>query len=217
MVKEEGTLEEKINHCLNCKTMPCSSGCPLNNKIPIMIHLLKEGKEKEAYEILSNTTMLGGICGRICPHEKQCQGKCIRGIKSVPVSIGEVETHIWDLNRNTEFSNISEDLKEKNIAVIGGGPAGLTCAGFLKRNGANVTIYEKYNRLGGILVHGIPEFRLDKDVVDECIDRIIRMGINVKLNSELGKNINLSDIEKDYDAIFLGFGANKSSKMNTIR
>lgn len=215
-VKENKALEEKINHCLNCKNMPCSLGCPLNNKIPIIIHLLKEGKEKEAYKTLSETTMLGGICGRICPHYKQCQGKCIRGIKSVPVSIGEVEAYIWDLNKNTEFSMISEELKGKNVAVVGGGPAGLTCAGFLKRNGADVTIYEKYDRLGGILVHGIPEFRLDKDVVNECINRIIRLGINVELNTELGKNINLDELSKKYDAVFLGFGANKSSKMNTI-
>lgn len=215
-MKKEIALEEKINHCLNCKTMPCSVACPLNNKIPVMIHLLKEGKEKEAYDILSKTTMLGGICGRICPHQKQCQGKCIRGIKTTPVSIGEIESHIWDLNENTEFSSISEELKGKNVAVIGGGPAGLTCSGFLKRNGANVTIYEKYDKLGGILIHGIPEFRLDKDIVDRCVDRIIRLGIDVKYNCELGKNIFISELIKKYDAIFLSIGANKSCKMNTI-
>ena len=215
-MKEKSALEEKINQCLNCKTMPCSSGCPLNNKIPVMIHLLKEGKEKEAYEILSQTTMLGGICGRICPHQKQCQGKCIRGIKTTAVSIGEIEAHIWDLNEDTGFSNISQDLKGKNVAVIGGGPAGLTCAGFLKRNGADVTIYEKYSKLGGILIHGIPEFRLDKHVVDICVNKIIRLGIDVKYNSELGKNIFMPELLEKYDAIFLSIGANKSSKMNTL-
>lgn len=218
-------IEEKANYCLNCKIKPCSlKGCPLGNQIPDFISKIKEQKYKEAYEILSKTTVLPGVCGRICPHKKQCQGSCVRGIKGNPVSIGELEAFVFDkvIQEGTTLLELWKDdinLKrkenfEKKVAVIGGGPAGLTCSAFLAKDGINVTIYEKYDYLGGLLVHGIPEFRLPKEKVKQTIENILQLGIEVKYNQELGKNITIDELEKEYDAIFLSFGANVSSKMN---
>ena len=196
----------------------------LGNQIPDFISKIKEQKYKEAYEILSKTTVLPGVCGRICPHKKQCQGSCVRGIKGNPVSIGELEAFVFDkvIQEGTTLLELWKDdinLKRKEnfgkkVAVIGGGPAGLTCSAFLAKDGINVTIYEKYDYLGGLLVHGIPEFRLPKEKVKQTIENILQLGIEVKYNQELGKNITLDELEKEYDAIFLSFGANVSSKMN---
>lgn len=218
-------IEEKVNYCLNCKIKPCSlKGCPLGNQIPDFISKIKEQKYKEAYEILSKTTVLPGVCGRICPHKKQCQGSCVRGIKGNPVSIGELEAFVFDkvTQEGTTLlelwkDDINSKRKEnfgKRVAVIGGGPAGLTCSAFLAKEGINVTIYEKYDYLGGLLVHGIPEFRLPKEKVKQTVENILQLGIEVKYNQELGKNITIGELEKEYDAIFLSFGANVSSKMN---
>ena len=215
-------MNEKIKkyteYCLNCPTKPCSNnGCPLNNDIPTFIKLVKEEKIEEAYKILSKTTVLGSICGRICPHMKQCQGSCIRGIKGDPVQIGEIEAFVFDKAlKNKWYKNIKKtrELQGKRVAVVGSGPSGLTCASFLARSGAEVTIYEKYNKLGGILEHGIPNFRLEKNILNRTIEAILDMGIKVEYNKELGKNLNLEDLEKEYDTIFLGFGANIPSKMN---
>ena len=215
-------MNEKIKkyteYCLNCPTKPCSNnGCPLNNDIPTFIKLVKEEKIEEAYKILSKTTVLGSICGRICPHMKQCQGSCIRGIKGDPVQIGEIEAFVFDKAlKNKWYKNIEKttELQGKRVAVVGSGPSGLTCASFLARSGAEVTIYEKYNKLGGILEHGIPNFRLEKNILNRTIEAILDMGIKVEYNKELGKNLNLEDLEKEYDAIFLGIGANIPSKMN---
>lgn len=218
-------IEEKANYCLNCKIKPCSlKGCPLGNQIPDFISKIKEQKYKEAYEILSKTTVLPGVCGRICPHKKQCQGLCVRGIKGNPVSIGELEAFVFDkvTQEGTTLlelwkDDINSKRKEnfgKRVAVIGGGPAGLTCSAFLAKEGINVTIYEKYDYLGGLLVHGIPEFRLPKEKVKQTVENILQLGIEVKYNQELGKNITIGELEKEYDAIFLSFGANVSLKMN---
>ena len=153
-------MKEVANYCLGCINKPCSKGCPLNNNIPGFIKLIKEDKLKEAYELLSETTVLQSICGRICPHTKQCEGKCIRGYKGEPVNIGKLESYIGDeaIKNNWDIPIPIAERHEK-IAVIGSGPAGLTCAAFLKRAGFHVTIYEKHNYLGGLLRHGIPEFR----------------------------------------------------------
>ena len=211
-------IKKYTEYCLNCPVKPCSNkGCPLNNDIPTFIKLVKEGKIEEAYKILSKTTVLGSICGRICPHMKQCEGSCVRGIKGEPVQIGEIEAFIFDeALKNKWYKNIEKtsELEGKKVAVVGSGPAGLTCACFLARSGAEVTIFEKYNKLGGILRHGIPDFRLEKDILDKTIEAILDIGIKVEYNKELGKNIKLEDLEKEYDAIFLGFGANIPSKMN---
>lgn len=216
-------IQEKANYCLGCKVKPCSNkGCPLNNNIPDFIKCVKEEKYEEAFKILSGTTVLQGICGRICPHMRQCQGSCIRGIKGEPVSIGELEAFVFDkatekgitfLNCYKEEIESNKCNNNKNVAIIGGGPAGLTCAAFLAKAGIKVTIYEKNNYLGGLLVHGIPEFRLSKDIVNKTVQMILDLGVDVKYNYELNKNLQLADLEKQYDAIFLAFGANISIKM----
>lgn len=208
-------MEEIRQYCLNCKVKPCSSnGCPLGNDIPAFIH---EKDFKRAFEILCNTTVLPAICGRICPHDKQCQGSCIRGIKGEPVSIGQMEAMIGDISIKENYAipkNIDEQLKDKKVAVIGGGPAGLTCAAFLAKEGVQVTIYEKHDKLGGILTHGIPDFRLDKSTVEATINKILDLGIKVELQKELGKNIKLEELQEKYDAVFVSIGANIPTKMN---
>ena len=211
-------LDKKLNYCLNCKVKPCSlKGCPLNNNIPSFIQALKKEDYLSAYKILSETTVLPGVCGRICPHEKQCQGSCVRGIKGEPVSIGDLEAYVFDKTHEKGYSlkecYENKEIKDKNVAVIGGGPAGLTCAAFLAREGVQVTIYEKYDYLGGLLMFGIPEFRLPKKIVESTVKDILDLGIKVEYNKELGKNLELKDLENKYDAIFLGIGANCSSKM----
>ena len=211
-------IQEKVDYCLNCKIKPCElKGCPLGNHIPEMIKLLKEEKYKEAYIEISKTTVLPGVCGRICPHKKQCQGSCVRGIKGEPVSIGDLEAFTFDKANELGYSLVdcyekSEKINKK-VAVVGGGPAGLTCAAFLAKAGVDVTIYEKYDQLGGILVHGIPDFRLPREIIKDSINKILELGINVEYNQELGKNITLNELKKKFDAIFLSVGANKSSKM----
>lgn len=208
-------IQEKANYCLNCKTKPCQKGCPLENDIPSFINCIKKGEYKEAYQILSKTSMLQPICGRICPHESQCQGSCIRGIKGEPTSIGELEAFVADiaLKEGYAFSDEKIEKKNKKVAVVGGGPAGLTCAGFLARMGYEVSIYEKYNYLGGIIQHGIPTFRLDREIVEKTIQKVLDLGVQVYYGKELGKNLMLEQLKKEYDAIFLGVGANVSSKM----
>lgn len=218
-------IKEKVDYCLNCKVKPCSlKGCPLGNNIPEFIKAVKEDKFKEAYKIVSETSVLSGVCGVICPHMKQCQGSCIRGIKGDPVSIGDIESFIFqkaveeeyelkDVIHNNLNDELMNKLKHKKVAIIGGGPAGLTCAAFLAKDGIDVTIFEKYDYLGGLLVHGIPEFRLPKQTVKETVNRILDLGVKVQYNKELGKNLKLEELEKEYDAIFLSVGANKSAKM----
>ena len=221
---------EKTKYCLNCPTKPCSvKGCPLHNDIPAFIKAAKEDNIKEAYKIISKTSVLPGICGRICPHSKQCQGSCVCGIKGEPVSIGEIEAYIFDKAMEQGLSlkealGVSEtDINSASyrVAIIGGGPAGLTCAAYLAAAGAQVTIYEKYNYLGGLLVHGIPEFRLSKEIVEKNIKQILDLGVKVEYNTPLvadistnAKAITLDQLQKNYDAIFLSFGANRSSKLH---
>lgn len=209
---------KKAEHCLGCKVKMCQKGCPLGNDITEFIKLVKEEKYKEAYEVLSNTTILQPICGRICPHKSQCEGSCVRGIKGESVSIGDLEAYIGDLaiKNNYQIPKFTNEIKNKKVAIIGGGPAGISCAANLARNGYNVTIYEKYNKLGGILRHGIPDFRLDKAILDKQIEKILELGIETKYNQTLGKNITIQELEKKYDAIFISIGANISSKMGII-
>ena len=164
-------IRDEANYCLNCKVKPCSKkGCPLSNNIPEFIQQIKKENYEKAYEILSETTVLPGVCGKICPHFKQCQGSCIRGIKGEPVSIGKLESFVFEqaMEKGVTLKKwwekqINQNKKEneqKRVAVIGGGPSGLTASAFLAKSGIKVTIYEKYSYLGGLLIYGIPEFRL---------------------------------------------------------
>ena len=209
-------IKEKANYCLNCPVKPCSNkGCPLNNNIPEFIRAIKEEDIKKAYDILSETTVLESVCGRICPHMKQCEGSCVRGIKGSPVNIGDLEAYVGDIaiKNGYKISEINRENKDKKIAIVGGGPAGITASAFLLKKGFSVTLFEKYNYLGGLLVHGIPEFRLPKDIVKNTIQKIIDLGLDVKYNFELGKNLSLNELEKNFDAIFLAYGANVTTKM----
>lgn len=210
-------IYEKSCYCLNCKVKPCQKGCPMENDIPEFIKNVKEGNYEQAYKILSKTTVLESICGRICPHLSQCMGKCVRGIKSKPVSIGDLEAFVGDTAIKNNYSMGVENSKvNKNgckVAVIGSGPAGLTCSAFLARNGYEVTIFEKKQTLGGLLRYGIPEFRLPKDILDNTINKILNLGINVELNKELGVNIFLEELTKQFDSVFISIGANIPWKM----
>lgn len=204
-------IEEQANYCLNCKTKPCKNACPLGNDIPTFINYIKQKEYEKAYDTLLKTTVMSPICSKICPYEKQCQGSCVRGIKGKPVQIGMLEefcaSKIDDIVQDLEKSN------NKKVAIIGGGPCGITAAIWLKKYGFDVTIYEKQEFLGGILMYGIPEFRLNKDYLNTYIEKVRKLGIKVKNNCTLGKDIKIEELKNTYDAIILAFGANISSKM----
>ena len=201
-------------NCESCVTKPCQMGCPLNNDITDFIKCIKNNKYEEAYRVLSKTSVLMPLCGRICPHFQQCQGSCVKGVSYSSVEIGKLEYSIGDMALDNNWNiDVPKDTKYK-VAIVGGGPSGLTCAAFLRRNGIGVTIYEKYDYLGGLLVHGIPDFRLPKDLVKRVTDSIVNLGIDVKYNTQLGKDISLEELKNNYDAIYIGIGANKSNKMN---
>lgn len=211
-------VNKKINklasNCSSCITKPCQIGCPLNNDITAFIKEIKRHKYKKAFDILSSTSILMPICGRICPHIKQCEGACIKGNSTKKVLIGKLETFIGDMWLKQNWPIHSPKKTTKKVAVIGSGPAGLTCAAFLRKNGIGVTIYEKHNYLGGLLSHGIPKFRLPKKIVKNVINNIINLGIDVKYNTELGKDISIEELKNEYDAIFLAIGANVSNNLN---
>ena len=201
-------------YCASCVTKPCQVGCPLNNDITGFIKEIKNKNDIDAFNILSKTTFLMSVCGRICPHMDQCEGSCVRGVVKKPVQIGELEAYIGDFALEKGLSVKVPKTTKKKVAVVGSGPAGLTCAAFLRKNGIGVTIYEKHDYLGGLLVHGIPKFRLPRSIVKKVTNNIINMGIDVKYNMEFGKDITLEDLTSKYDRVFLAVGANLSNKMN---
>ena len=213
MISEKVFSEAK--NCVSCITKPCQVGCPLNNDITSFIKFVKHKDYKSAFYSLCETTVLMPICGRVCPCLSQCQGKCVKSVSFRPVEIGFLESYVGDLalKYGWKFPTSEKETSYK-VAIIGSGPAGLTCAQFLRREGIGVTIYEKHDYLGGLLYHGIPDFRMNKLLLKSWIDKIISNEIKVETNKELGKNLDIKTLEKQYDAIFVGIGANIPKTMN---
>ena len=202
---------EEASRCLHCKNAKCVQGCPVNINIPDFIAQVKEGNFEEAYKVISQSSALPAICGRVCPQETQCEGKCIRGIKGEAVSIGKLERFVADWARENGIK--PEAPAEKNghkIAVIGSGPSGLTCAGDLAKMGYDVTIFEALHKAGGVLVYGIPEFRLPKDkVVAKEVENVKSLGVKIETNVVVGKSVTIDDLlkEEGFEAVFIGSGA----------
>ena len=209
-------IKEKAKYCLNCKNKPCSQACPLGNNIPGFIEQIKNENYEEAFNILLETTILSPICGRICPHKKQCEGSCVRGIKGDSVNIGALEAFVGDLAiENNWYDKIkaSKDSKNKKVAVIGAGPSGIMAAYELAKNGISVTMFEKQEKIGGILTYGIPEFRLEKKYIDVLERILINLGVDIKYNYKFKGQADLDELKKEFDSVLLSFGANISSKM----
>lgn len=212
---EEMAIEEAVR-CLNCKTKPCVAGCPVNVQIPEFIGLIADGNFEEAYLTIRETNSLPAICGRVCPQESQCEGLCVRGKKGEAVAIGRLERFAadWYMNNRTIQADTVESLQKK-VAVIGSGPASLTCAGDLAKLGYDVTVFEAFHVPGGVLMYGIPEFRLPKSLVQSEIDTIKQLGVEIKTNMVIGKSLSIDDLkEEGYEAIFIGSGAGLPSFMN---
>jgi len=209
-------VKKQAEYCLNCKNKPCQTGCPLQNNIPDFIKFIKEENYEEAFKVLSETTIFEPICGRICPHKSQCEGSCIRSIKDDSVHIGELEEFVGNyMLENIDLQITEADHDSKKIAIIGSGPSGLACSYYLSARGFKVDIYEKHDKLGGLLRYGIPEFRLEKEILDKWLEKyILNKNVTAFTNVELGKDILLEELKKDYDAVVLAFGANVSNKMN---
>ena len=192
------TDEQAVNEalrCLGCKNMPCVSACPVNIRIPEFIAKVREGDFEGAYQIISSTSSLPSVCGRVCPQETQCESKCVRGIKGEPVGIGRLERFVADWH-NSHSEPKTENI-EKNghrVAVVGSGPAGLTCAGDLARLGYSVTVFEALHTAGGVLVYGIPEFRLPKSIVQREVDNLTSLGVEFMYNMIIGKTLTVDDL-----------------------
>lgn len=205
---------EEAMRCLKCKNKPCVSGCPVNVQIPEFINSAADGDYLKAYEIITADNSLPAVCGRVCPQERQCEERCVRGIKGEPVAIGRLERFCADFymeKHNSEkltAETVSGTDNGIKVAVIGAGPAGLTCAGDLCRLGYTVTVFEAFHTAGGVLVYGIPEFRLPKDIVKKEIDGLISRGVEIKTNMVIGKTLSLEELFKmGYKACFIGSGA----------
>ncbi len=207
--EEEAVAE--ANRCIGCKNAQCVKGCPVAIDIPGFIGKVKEGNMEEAYQIISESSALPAVCGRVCPQESQCEGKCIRGIKGDPVSIGKLERFVADWARENGIKpEGAKEKKGKKVAVIGSGPAGLTCAGDLAKMGYDVTIFEALHEAGGVLVYGIPEFRLPKtDVVAKEIENVKALGVTIETNVVVGKSVTIDELMDDegFAAVFIGSGA----------
>ena len=207
---------EEAQRCLHCPTKPCISGCPVAVNIPDFIEQVKEGNFEEAYQIIHETSSLPAVCGRVCPQEKQCEAKCVRGVKGEAVAIGRLERFVADWHRE----NVKDELKKPEgnghkVAVVGAGPAGLTCAGDLAKKGYQVSVFEALHVAGGVLMYGIPEFRLPKAVVQTEIEGLKQMGVDIQTNMVIGRSESVDDLfDAGYESVFIGSGAGLPSFMN---
>lgn len=199
----------EAERCLNCKNKPCVSGCPVEVRIPDFIAEIRNKNYEKAYSIISETSSLPAVCGRVCPQENQCEAKCVRGIKGEPVAIGRLERFVADLhNRNDNDSVRTVEATGKKVAVIGSGPAGLTVAGDLRKKGIDVIVFEALHVSGGVLSYGIPEFRLPKKIVEKEIDGLKKIGVRFENNVVIGKTLTIAELfENGFDAVFIGSGA----------
>ena len=207
---------DEAARCLGCKNHPCVAGCPVNIKIPEFIKKVAEGSFEEAYQIIAKDSSLPAVCGRVCPQESQCEKYCVRGIKGEPVGIGRLERFVADYhNENVKEDPVKPEPNGHKVAIVGAGPAGLTCAGDLAKMGYDVTIYEALHLPGGVLVYGIPEFRLPKAIVNKEVEGLKALGVKVETNVVVGRSISIDELmeEEGFEAIFIGSGAGLPSFM----
>ncbi len=208
---------EEAQRCLNCKHKPCVSGCPVNVRIPEFIAEVAKGDFMAAYRVITSTNALPAVCGRVCPQESQCESKCVRGIKGEAVAIGRLERFVADwYMANCDEMPEKPVSNGKKVAVVGSGPSSLACAGDLAKAGYEVTIFEAFHKAGGVLVYGIPEFRLPKAIVQKEIDKLSALGVNIMTNMVIGKVLSVDEIIEDmgFNAVFIGTGAGLPSFMN---
>ena len=204
---DEEALKE-ANRCLQCPNPRCVSGCPVNIMIPSFIGAIKDGNIQKAYDIITESSSLPAVCGRVCPQEKQCEKMCVKGIKGDAIAIGSLERYVADYAIKNDLANNNIAKKNgKRVAVVGSGPAGLSCAGDLARAGFDVTIFEVLHKAGGVLSYGIPEFRLPKSIVQKEVDKLKNLGVEIKTDVPIGNAITIDDLKQEYDAVFLGTGA----------
>ena len=205
---EEQAIDE-ANRCLNCKNMPCVAGCPVKIHIPEFITKIKEGDFEGAYQVITKSSSLPAVCGRVCPQETQCESKCVRGIKGESVGIGRLERFVADWH-NTFCTEepVKPESNGPKVAIVGSGPSGLTCAGDLAKKGYEVTVFEALHTAGGVLVYGIPEFRLPKRIVAKEVDTLKKLGVKIETNVVIGKTLTIDELfEMGYEAVFVGSGA----------
>jgi glutamate synthase (NADPH/NADH) small chain len=213
---EEMAIDE-AQRCLVCKNPRCMNGCPVHIHIPEFVSLVAQGKFEEAYQVISKSSSLPAVCGRVCPQESQCEGLCVRGIKGEPVAIGRLERFVADWhNEHATEAPVRPESNGHKVAVVGSGPAGLTCAGDLAKLGYEVTIFEALHLAGGVLVYGIPEFRLPKSIVQKEIDGLVALGVKVETNMVIGRSITIDELVSEYgfEAVFIGSGAGLPKFMN---
>ena len=207
---DEATAIDEAKRCLHCKNQPCVNGCPVAVDIPAFIALVAEGKFEEAYQVIARTSSLPAVCGRVCPQETQCEGKCTRGIKGEPIGIGRLERFVADWHiANSAAAPAKPQPNGHKVAVVGSGPAGLTCAGDLAKLGYDVTVFEALHVAGGVLVYGIPEFRLPKSIVQKEVDGLKALGVTIETDSVIGRILTIEELKEEYgfEAVFLGTGA----------
>ena len=205
---EETAIDEAMR-CLNCKHMPCVNGCPVKIHIPEFIGKIKEGDFEGAYQVINRSSSLPAVCGRVCPQESQCESKCVRGIKGEPVGIGRLERFVADWRNAHASGEVKKpESNGHRVAVVGSGPSGLTCAGDLAKKGYDVTVFEALHLAGGVLVYGIPEFRLPKAIVQKEVDTLKALGVKIETNVVIGKTITVDELFEDgFEAVFIGSGA----------